>query len=122
VLLRVLLGLLFSERNFFRFCALLLLFLGALAGISFLSFSISHTLLLPSFLPFSLLLLAWAELDKLAGLPNLKDVLFIGNPIYAEMSRSEARIEVLRHLPNITKIDGEMVKQTERDAAMGVVE
>jgi dynein light chain 1 len=26
----------------------------------------------------------WAELDKLAGLPNLKDVLFVGNPIYDE--------------------------------------
>lgn len=30
------------------------------------------------------LIKSWAELDKLAALPNLKDVLFVGNPIYDE--------------------------------------
>jgi len=62
---------------------------------------------------------SWAELDKLASLPSLKDILLIGNPIYLEMpSREEARVEVLRHLPNITKIDGQMVKPSERELAL----
>ena len=31
------------------------------------------------------LIKSWSELDKLAGLENLKDVLFVGNPIYDEV-------------------------------------
>lgn len=59
----------------------------------------------------------FAELDKVANLQNLKDVLFIGNPMYDTVSsRKDARIEVLRHLPQLSKIDGEMVKPSEREA------
>ncbi len=62
---------------------------------------------------------SWAELDKLQGLASLKDILLVGNPIYAEFAtKDEARIEVLRHLPNLSKIDGQMVKPAERDAAL----
>mmetsp|Transcript_16995 Transcript_16995/g.17749 ORF Transcript_16995/g.17749 Transcript_16995/m.17749 type:complete len:193 (-) Transcript_16995:270-848(-) len=64
----------------------------------------------------------WSELDKLAGLPNLRDVLFIGNPIYDDMSREAARIEVLRRIPQVAKIDGDMVKPAERELASGVAE
>ena len=61
---------------------------------------------------------AWTELDKIAGLGSLRDILLVGNPIYAEFAtREEARVEVIRHLPNIQKIDGQMVKPGERDAA-----
>ncbi|CAM9837717.1 unnamed protein product, partial [Choristocarpus tenellus] len=60
---------------------------------------------------------SWAELDKLAGLEHLTDVLFLGNPIYEGMTKEEARIEVLRHIPQVSKIDGDMVKPTEREAA-----
>jgi dynein light chain 1 len=59
----------------------------------------------------------WSELDKLAGLANLRDVLFVGNPIYDDMAKEAARIEVLRRLPNVAKIDGDMVKPTERELA-----
>lgn len=62
----------------------------------------------------------WSELDKLACLPNLRDVLFVGNPIYDEMPREQARIEVLKRLPQVAKIDGDMVKPTERELATGV--
>jgi dynein light chain 1 len=62
---------------------------------------------------------SWSELDKLHSLQSLRDILLIGNPIYLEMpSREEARIEVLRHLPNVQKIDGQMVKPSEREAAL----
>jgi dynein light chain 1, axonemal len=64
---------------------------------------------------------SWAELDKLQGLAHLRDVLFTGNPIYGEMSKEEARIEVLRHLPQVAKIDGDMVKPSEREVASGEV-
>ena len=62
---------------------------------------------------------SWAELDKLAALPALKDVLLIGNPIYDQYETPEQRrVEVLRHLPQLSKIDGQMVKPAEREAAM----
>ena len=64
----------------------------------------------------------WNELDKLAGLANLKDVLFVGNPIYDEFSKEQVRIEVLKRLPNLTKIDGDMVKPTERELATGIAQ
>lgn len=64
----------------------------------------------------------WAELDKLAGLSNLRDVLFVGNPIYDDMSREQSRIEVLRRIPQVSKIDGDMVKPGERELASGVVD
>jgi dynein light chain 1, axonemal len=88
------------------------------------------------------LIKSWSELDKLvslqilsevfvvlrvvyllqAGLPNLRDVLFVGNPIYDEMSREQARIEVLKRIPQVSKIDGDMVKPAERELANGTAE
>lgn len=46
-------------------------------------------------------------------------MLFVGNPIYEDMTKDEARIEVLRRLPNVAKIDGDMVKPSERELATG---
>jgi len=62
---------------------------------------------------------AWSELDKLKDLHKLRDVLFVGNPIYDEFQAhvDERRIEVLKHIPQVQKIDGDMVKPSERDAA-----
>lgn len=65
---------------------------------------------------------AWNELDKLSALANLRDVLFVGNPIYDEFSKDQCRIEVLKRLPNVAKIDGDMVKPSERELATGVVQ
>lgn len=56
-------------------------------------------------------------LPSQTGLEMLTDVLFMGNPIYEGMSKEDARIEVLRHIPQVSKIDGDMVKPTEREAA-----
>ncbi|KAJ8614487.1 hypothetical protein CTAYLR_000741 [Chrysophaeum taylorii] len=60
---------------------------------------------------------SFAELEKIASLPNLKDVLFYGNPMYEGLSAQEARIEVLKRLPKVAKIDGSMVLQRDRDEA-----
>ncbi|CEG36564.1 dynein light chain 1 [Plasmopara halstedii] len=65
------------------------------------------------------LIKSWDELDKLASLPKLRDVLFTGNPIYENLSKEDARLNVLKRIPQVAKIDGDMVKQTERDAALG---
>ncbi|KAL0585353.1 hypothetical protein ABG067_004885 [Albugo candida] len=61
----------------------------------------------------------WEELDKLAALPKLRDVLFTGNPIYENLSKEEQRLNVLTRIPQVAKIDGDMVKQNERDAVSG---
>jgi dynein light chain 1 len=48
----------------------------------------------------------------------LKEVLFVGNPMYDEASdREEARLRVLAHLPQLIKIDGQLVKPSEVEAA-----
>ena len=56
-------------------------------------------------------------------LTNLKDVLFVGNPMYDECAdRNEARLKVLARLPHVTKIDGELVKPDEVEAAKAFVD
>merc|ERR1712054_400053 len=65
---------------------------------------------------------SFAELTKLTSLPNLKDVVFVGNPMYEGLAKEDTRIEVLKQLPNLTKIDGSMVTPSERDKASGVEE
>lgn len=55
-----------------------------------------------------------------AGLSKLRDVLFVGNPIYEGMSREDARLEVLKHLPEVQKIDGDMVTPMEKEKALGI--
>mmetsp|Transcript_24866 Transcript_24866/g.34274 ORF Transcript_24866/g.34274 Transcript_24866/m.34274 type:complete len:198 (-) Transcript_24866:56-649(-) len=66
---------------------------------------------------------AWGEIEKLQALESLEEVLFVGNPIYESCGsdqtklKSEWRIEVLKKLPNLKKIDGVPVDVEEKDAA-----
>lgn len=61
---------------------------------------------------------SFSELDHLAGLEKLKDVLFLGNPMYDEAAdKVEARLRVLARLPQVTKIDGQLVKPSEIEAS-----
>jgi dynein light chain 1, axonemal len=46
-------------------------------------------------------------------------VLFTGNPIYEGVSREEQRTEMLTRVPQLTKIDGEIVTPAERELALG---
>ena len=59
----------------------------------------------------------WGELDKLAGLGSLREVLFTGNPIYDGMDKAAAKLQVLKRVPQVAKIDNDMVSPGERDAA-----
>lgn len=61
------------------------------------------------------------ELERIAHLSTLKDVLFAGNPIFLNAaSEQEYRYEVIKRLPNFTnwKLDGEMVTKDEVNAAI----
>eukprot|EP00944_MAST-04C_sp_MAST-4C-sp1_P002669 g2669.t1 len=57
------------------------------------------------------------EMAKLSDLSELRDVLFIGNPCYDGLTKEERRIEIIKRLPQVTKIDGLMVGPDEREAA-----
>jgi dynein light chain 1 len=59
----------------------------------------------------------WAEVDRLAELPALRELLLVGNPLYEGGDRAAARLQVLRRLPALTKIDNELVLDSEREAA-----
>ena len=66
---------------------------------------------------------SFSELEKLKANAHLRDVLFTGNPMYAEVStKEEARIEILRRLPGLKKIDGDFVKSSEIEAAQQAVD
>jgi dynein light chain 1, axonemal len=56
----------------------------------------------------------WAELDKLKDLPELREVLFVGNPIYDGLDKTAAKMQVIKRLPKVAKIDNEMVIDAER--------
>jgi dynein light chain 1 len=47
----------------------------------------------------------------------LHDVLFVGNPIYEGMDRREAKLRVLKRVPQVLKIDGDVIVEADREAA-----
>ena len=59
---------------------------------------------------------AWAEVERLAGLTGLQELLLAGNPLATEAG-AEWRVEVLRRLPRLLKLDGVAVEAGEREAA-----
>ncbi|EFN54314.1 hypothetical protein CHLNCDRAFT_135528 [Chlorella variabilis] len=62
----------------------------------------------------------WAEIDRLSALPELEDLLLVGNPLYNEWKENGAlpqyRIEVLKRVPTLKKLDGQPVDVEEREA------
>jgi dynein light chain 1 len=58
----------------------------------------------------------WDEVGRLAQLPELRNVLFVGNPIY-EDTRVDPRVQVIRRCPQIEVLDTHLVtEQTRRSA------
>ncbi|XP_050677889.1 dynein axonemal light chain 1-like [Leptidea sinapis] len=51
----------------------------------------------------------WSEFNKLQELPNLEDLLFVGNPLYDACELEVWRAEAARRLPALRKLDGENV-------------
>ena len=60
----------------------------------------------------------WAELDKLASLPSLQDLLLAGNPIYDNApDHATARLMAIKRVPQITKLDNVVISPGEREKA-----
>ena len=51
----------------------------------------------------------WDEIAKCASLPELKVVLFFGNPVYDKESKSTNWPMVVRKIPGVETVDGTMV-------------
>jgi hypothetical protein len=66
---------------------------------------------------------SFGEIEKLASIETLEEILLVGNPIFESTGtdqckvKSEWRIEVLKRLPNLKKIDGVPVDVEEKDLA-----
>ena len=57
---------------------------------------------------------SWDEVSKLSQLPEIKTVLFLGNPIYGDRSRDDNAPLVVKRIPQIESVDGKMVSMAVR--------
>lgn len=64
---------------------------------------------------------SWSEVDRLKELPELEDLLLQGNPLEknSKDNGENWRIEVLRRLPTLKKLDGRSFDLAEREQAEG---
>ena len=60
---------------------------------------------------------SWKEIAKLRELPALRDLLLQGNDICKDLDPQEYRVQVLKLVPQVTKIDGKLVTPIERQMA-----
>jgi len=58
------------------------------------------------------------QLLKLRELPSLEELLLIGNPIYEGLEKPERRLNVIRRLPKLKKLDGTVIGDSEREVAL----
>eukprot|EP00823_Brevimastigomonas_motovehiculus_P005073 TRINITY_DN3532_c0_g1_i1.p1 TRINITY_DN3532_c0_g1~~TRINITY_DN3532_c0_g1_i1.p1 ORF type:complete len:220 (+),score=46.16 TRINITY_DN3532_c0_g1_i1:62-721(+) len=58
------------------------------------------------------------ELLKLKDLPDFEELLLVGNPCYEGLDPETRRIEVIRRLPKLKKLDGRAVVAAEREKAL----
>ncbi|CAG2064967.1 unnamed protein product, partial [Timema podura] len=49
----------------------------------------------------------WPEFNKLQEIPNLEDLVFVGNPLSESYDENMWRAEAIKRLPNLKKLDGE---------------
>uniref|UniRef100_A0A7R9YAX7 Dynein axonemal light chain 1 n=1 Tax=Pinguiococcus pyrenoidosus TaxID=172671 RepID=A0A7R9YAX7_9STRA len=66
--------------------------------------------------------LSWDELDKLKDLPCLQNVVFKGSLPTDGMDEAQYRVEILKRLPGLAKIDGAMVTPDELSLAQAPAE
>lgn len=52
-------------------------------------------------------------------MPNLEDLLFVGNPLYDNCELEVWRQEVAKRLPNLKKLDGETVVRDDGPVSLG---
>ena len=51
----------------------------------------------------------WDEIGKLSSLPEIKNVLLLGNPVYGDKSRQDVLPYVVKKVPSIANVDGEII-------------
>eukprot|EP00118_Oscarella_pearsei_P026131 m.309456 g.309456 ORF g.309456 m.309456 type:complete len:194 (+) comp46564_c0_seq1:53-634(+) len=61
----------------------------------------------------------WDEFNKLADLPSLEEVLFVGNPLQEKYPEEEWREQVTKRLPNLKKLDGVPIVKQDMDEEGG---
>lgn len=59
----------------------------------------------------------WDEIDKLRLFPTLKDARVLGLPFYEEYTEHERRQLLIGRLPNVSRINGSLVSESEREDA-----
>jgi len=57
----------------------------------------------------------WSEIEKLQANPELGNVLFVGNPIYENLTKKQARMKVKEALQDVKTVDGEMITGDDMD-------
>ncbi|KAK2576360.1 hypothetical protein KPH14_005711 [Odynerus spinipes] len=60
----------------------------------------------------------WNEFGKLQELANIRNVSFVGNPLYESLEVDQWRVEVARRLPCLEKLDGEPIIRTEDNTSL----
>ena len=60
---------------------------------------------------------SWDEVNKLSQLPEIKTVLFVGNPIYGDRSREENAPLVVKRIPQVETVDGKLISAAVRKQA-----
>ncbi|XP_043486501.1 dynein axonemal light chain 1-like [Polistes fuscatus] len=55
----------------------------------------------------------WTEFGRLQEITNIRDLSFVGNPLYDSFEVDQWRLEVARRLPYLEKLDGEPIIRTE---------
>ena len=58
------------------------------------------------------------EIAKIAQLPEIKNVLFIGNPCYGDKSKEDNAPYVVKRIPQIEMVDGKMISPAVRKQAL----
>ena len=57
----------------------------------------------------------WNEIEKLKDLPNLKNIVLLGNEIYDKFpTKEDARLNVLTKLPHLEMIDNVLVTESDK--------
>ena len=60
----------------------------------------------------------WSEIDLLAKLEHLEDLLLVGNPICGQNPSQGYREKVIQRLPKLKKLDGVLITEEERTHSM----
>ena len=57
------------------------------------------------------------EVGKLANLPNISNVLLVGNPMYEGLGKEEVRPLVVKRCPKLQVLDGSIIEDKTRKQA-----